>query len=224
MTSMTDDDGVATFEAVGAMGTKVAVSLSDPFGGATVQKIATVGERLDVLMPVGQRLLVDVTGFGRGYVEVDGVAGKRRRDYDGQRERAMFAGLVRGQYSVRVVGTEGYGNSVVTLPDQESVRPEKLRWAQVQGRVLSADGTPASGLPVIVKGTEGFSPDTDITSVASMAGIVTDKDGRFQVKRCFSGSNVLSFAGDGVYYKGSPITLEEGEQRVLPDFLIPKPT
>ena len=224
LTSLTGDDGAALFDAVGVMGTKLLVSLTDPLGGANVKKLATVGVRLEVVIPVGQRLLVDVTGFGRGYVEVDGVAGKRRRDYDGQRERAMFAGLVRGQYSVRVVGTEGYGNSVVTLPDQESVRPEKLRWAQVQGRVLSADGTPASGLPVIVKGTEGFSPDTDITSVASMAGIVTDKDGRFQVKRCFSGSNVLSFAGDGVYYKGSPITLEEGEQRVLPDFLIPKPT
>jgi hypothetical protein len=224
MTSMTDDDGVAAFEAVGAMGTKVAVSLSDPLGGAAVQKVATVGERLDVLMPVGQRLVVDITGFGRGFVEVDGVAGKQRRDYDEAQERTVFAGLVRGQYSIRVVGTEAYGSAVVTLPDQESVRPESHRWAQVQGRVLHADGTPASGLPVIVKGSEGFSPDTEITSVMKVGGSVTDQEGRFQVQRCFPGSTVLSFAGEGVFYKGSPITLEDGEQRALPDFLIPEPT
>ena len=57
-----------------------------------------------------------------------------------------------------------------------------------------------------------------------VGGIVTDQEGRFQVQRCFPGSTVLSFAGEGVFYKGSPITLEEGEQRALPDFLIPEPT
>ncbi len=219
--SLTEDDGLVRFEDVGAPGSALAVDLVDPLGGVSTQRAATAGERLVVVMPQGHRLVVDVTGFGGGYVELANEAGRQRRDYAAAQERVVLRGLVAGAYAVRVVGAAGYGEVTATVPGQEAVQAPPTPWAQVHGRVLNADDTPAAGLPVIMEGPGGRSPDTELNSVLGMGGITTDAQGRFVVPRCFAGPTTPSFVGDGVYYRASTITLEAGERRVLPDFLVP---
>ena len=72
-----------------------------------------------------------------------------------------------------------------------------------------------------MEGPGGRSPDTELNSVLGMGGITTDAQGRFVVPRCFAGPTTPRFVGHGVYYRASTITLEAGERRVLPDFVVP---
>ena len=132
LSAMTEDDGWVVFERAAAEGADVRVKASDPVGGASSAATVTVGQHATLVLANGHRLTVDGKGFGRSEVTVAGAMYRQRRHTQVGAEMAAFGGLTPGEYRVSIVGEQGYGDAVVSVPGSDGVAPSMQRWSSLR--------------------------------------------------------------------------------------------